>query len=130
MWAEGSLLTDQSKIYNTLEKLINESGLLEAGMYFNDPQQPVEILQAENEQLRRVLEQMQANQQNPLAEAERVKGEMRLQEKMMDNKAKSEQEIAKLEQQLINKSAELAQKERFHDDDLAVELTKNRSRFK
>lgn len=124
MWVSGSLLTDQSKIFNTLDKLINESGLYESNLYFNDPTQTLDVLQAENEQLKKIVQQLQANAQNPLAEAERVRGELRLQEKAMDNEAKLRSEILKLQQQLRDRSAELAQKERFHDDDMAVELTK------
>ena len=56
----GSPLSDQAKIYNTLEKLITETGLKDASIYFNDPEKPDQVLQAQNEQLIRqvqILEQ-------------------------------------------------------------------------
>jgi vacuolar-type H+-ATPase subunit I/STV1 len=69
----GSLLVDEEKIYNTLNKLITEIGLKEVDLYFNDPSAPEETLLAQNEQLMTVMEQMQAQLQNPLAEQEQIR---------------------------------------------------------
>lgn len=71
--AEGSLLVDDMKRYNTLDKLIAEVGLKEISPYFNDLEQPDQVLQAENEQLKAIVEGLQQQMQNPLAEAEAVK---------------------------------------------------------
>ena len=70
--ASGSLLTDQAKTFNTLDKIVTEVGLKDASLYFNDPDQDQQTLLAENEQLRKVVEVMQ-QQANPLAEAEIIK---------------------------------------------------------
>lgn len=77
----GSPLADASKIYNTLDKLIHEVGLKDVSTYFNDPSKPEELVVAENEQLRQIVELLQRQvQNNPLAEAEMVKAQARLQE--------------------------------------------------
>lgn len=76
-----SVLVDQKKMYNTLEKLIDEVGLKDANEYFNNPEIPVEVLQAHNEQLTKMLAQMQQMiNQNPLAEAELIKAKARMAE--------------------------------------------------
>lgn len=75
---KGSQLTDQAKMYNTLEKLSVEVGLKDASPYFNDPTQPQQILQAQVEQLTAQLQQMQQQlqqMQNPLAEVEQIKAQ-------------------------------------------------------
>ncbi len=113
---KGSTLADQSKIYNTLDKLITEIGLKEAALYFNDPKQPAEQLQAENEQLKAAVQQLQmlVQQSNPLAEqerirqqgriaAEQIKAESSQSEQAVDIAAKQEQ----FEQEMLAKFAEL-----------------------
>lgn len=75
---QGSQLTDQTKMYNTLDKLAVEVGLKDAALYFNNPAQPQEMLQAQVEQLTQMVQQMQAQMQNPLAEVEQIKAEAKL----------------------------------------------------
>ena len=75
---QGSPLTDQVKMYNTLDKLAVEVGLKDAGLYFNNPTQPQELLQAQVEQLTMMVQQMQAQLQNPLAEVEQIKSQTKL----------------------------------------------------
>lgn len=71
---QGLALSDQPKLYSTLEKLITEVGLKDVDQYFNNPERPIETVVAENEQLMQMVEQLQAQvQTNPLAEAELVK---------------------------------------------------------
>ena len=118
----GSPLVDQAKMYATLDKITQQVGLHGAEAYFNDPEQPQELLIAEVERLTRENQQLIAiaEQKNQLAEAEAVKGQVQIGLKQIDAQAKSEQEQLKA----MTKMAELEQKERFHDDDMAVELTK------
>jgi len=77
LMAAGSLLTDQSKAYHTRERLVTEIGLKDASIYYNDPEQDTQTLQAENEQLKAVVQVLQ-EQANPLAEAEIVKAQGRI----------------------------------------------------
>lgn len=116
----GSPLVDSKKLYNALDKVAVEVGLKGAEMYFNDPEVPQELLMAENEQLKAMVQQMQAQLNNPLAEAEQVKAQAAMQMKQMDSQIKVLQEQVKAQ----GKTAELEQKERFHDDNMALELTK------
>ena len=77
----GLVLSDQTKIFNTLEKLIDEVGLKEASEYFNNPEMPEQTLMAQlyNAQLQIQALQQQV-QQNPLAEAELIKAQARMAE--------------------------------------------------
>ncbi len=110
--ATGSPLVDDKKMYSTLDKITMEVGLKGADSYFNDPSQPNELLKAENEQLRFMIQEMQAQLENPLTEAEQIRADSKIQETFMKEQNKAQIEAAKLEQ-----------KERHHDDEMAVKLT-------
>ena len=75
---QGLQLSDQSKLYNTLDKLVTEVGLKDVDIYFNNPEKPEEVLQAQNEQLMQMVEQLKAQVDNPLAEAEKVAAQAKL----------------------------------------------------
>jgi hypothetical protein len=103
----GLVLTDQTKMYNTMSKLITEVGLKDVDLYFNNPEIPEETLFAQNQQLTEMVMQLQ-QQQNPLAEAEMIKA----QAKLIETEAKGGQAQQKLDSDNRNKAA-----------DRAVELT-------
>jgi hypothetical protein len=69
----GSTLTDDAKIYNTLEKIIKASGLNRVEKYFNDPQRPDQTLAAENHLLKQQLTLLSQQLENPLEGAEKIK---------------------------------------------------------
>jgi ElaB/YqjD/DUF883 family membrane-anchored ribosome-binding protein len=119
----GSPLVDAKKLYNTLDKVATEVGLKGAETYFNDPEVPTELLMAEIEKLTRENQQLMAMTQNPLAEAEQVKAQAQIQLKQLDAQVKMLQEQLKA----AGKTAELEQKERFHDDNMAMQLVKEQS---
>lgn len=73
-----SPLTDSKKVYNILNKLVKGMGLPRVGDYFNDPEVPEQVLMAQNEQLKGMVQQLQAQLQNPLAEAEKIKAQAQL----------------------------------------------------
>ena len=107
--AGGLVLSDQTKIYNTLEKLINEVGLKDANVYFNNPEVPEQTLFAQNQQLSAMVKQLQAvTQQNPLAEAELIKAKARMAEVSGKESASMRQFIAKMAQEDRQFAAELA----------------------
>jgi hypothetical protein len=116
---QGSPLVDSKKLYNTLDKVSAEVGLKGAESYFNNPERPEELIIAENEQLKRLLSQYEQNAQNPLAEAEMIKANAQLQLKELEAQVKILQEQLKASA----KSADLDQKDRHHDDEMAVRLT-------
>lgn len=80
--AQGSPLVDNKDKYNTLRRIVDGLGLPSAQEFFNDPEEPAQLLMAQNEQLNQMVLQMQQQMQlmqqqldNPLAEAEMVKRE-------------------------------------------------------
>ena len=123
----GSLLTDEAKIYNTLDSLVEEVGLRDVDLYFNDPDQPAEILQAQNEQLMQMVEQLQAAVENPLAEAERIRAESQLIQKQGELALKQEQQridAYNKARELEYKYTELETKEKVDIPGVGIEQTR------
>jgi len=74
--AQGSVLADNKDQYNTLKRIVDGLGLPTVNEFFNDPEQPDELLQAQNQQMQAMIQQLQQQvqqMQNPLAEAETIK---------------------------------------------------------
>ncbi len=91
--ANGSPLTDMSKQYNILSRVVKAMNQSDVGEFFNDPTVPTEVLQAQVEQLQLQNFQLQQQvQQNPLAEAETIKARAGL----VEAQAKQQLDIAKL----------------------------------
>lgn len=63
--AMQSPLIDSKKVYNVLSKLVKAMGQAKVSDFFNDPEQPEQLLMAENQQLKAVLAQMQQQIQDP-----------------------------------------------------------------
>jgi len=72
--ATGSTVTDDKKVYNVMVKILGSMGVSRVSDFANDPEIHEQVLMAENAQMKVMLQQLQG-QQNPLAEAERVKRE-------------------------------------------------------
>ncbi len=94
--ANGTGLADTSKLYHTYDKLCLETGLKDAAMFFNDTNRPPEILQAENEQLKVQLQQLQQQLANPLVQAERDKAEASIIKEQMKLEHDEKMQRAKL----------------------------------
>ncbi|MCP3672832.1 MAG: hypothetical protein GY814_20900, partial [Gammaproteobacteria bacterium] len=89
----GSPLVDQVKFYNVLEEITKGLGFKQTDKFFNNPEQPEQLLQAENEILKKLVEQLQQQaQENPLAEAEQV----RAQAVLIQAQGKAQIEAAKI----------------------------------
>jgi len=123
--AAGSPLVDQEKKYNTITSMMKGLGISNVGKHFNDPSQPDELVLAQNEILTRnnaQLQQMveQLSNQNPLAEAEKVKQQTDL------AKAQSSAQLdaAKLAEEKRQFNISTTQKQNQNDQKVAVELTK------
>lgn len=103
---QGLVLTDQAKMYNTLDKLITEVGLKDVSRYFNNPEVPAETLMAQLQQASVMIAQMQAQMQqgDPIKQAELIRAEA----KMIEAKAKQDVEAAKLQQSNQQFVAEMA----------------------
>lgn len=121
----GSLIVDDQKIYNTLNKMVQALGESTASDYFNNPDIPQELLLAQYQQLVMMLEQAQAqiqelSQANPLAEAETIKAQASL------IKAQGQEQIALIEAEAKKEieQLKLVQQRAFHDSDKTFDYTK------
>lgn len=132
--AQGSPLVDNADKYNTLKRIIDGLGLPRVDEFFNNPEEPSELLQRENELLNQMVltlqQQLQAAQ-NPLAESEQIKAQATLvkaqsdnQIKLLELEQKQQQFLMDMQQKQEQFFAKLAQDGRFHNDETAVELTK------
>lgn len=95
---QGMVLSDQTKIYNTLDKLVTEVGLKDVSRYFNNPEQPNEVLAAQNQQLMQMVQQLQDQIQqigDPLSNAETIRAQARL----LGEQNKREIEQARMDQE-------------------------------
>jgi hypothetical protein len=119
-----STLTDEKKTYNKLAKITEAMGIARTSDYFNDPEVPNQVLQAQNEQLLNLAEQQKAIieqlQNNPLAEAEVVKrqGDIAIAQ------GKLQLESAKLAEEQRQFNASLQQDAVKQAQDTMVDLTK------
>ena len=128
----GSFLVDDSKIYNTITNMLHAMNVFDVGNYFNDPEKPQETLQAELEQAKVLIAQLQEQaQRNPLAEAEQINAQANLieaQAKDQTERDKSRADILKFNQKLEQEDrhfrAKIAQQERKQRSDFAVDVTK------
>lgn len=107
----GSPLVDQSKLYSTLRGMINTIGKDAVEEYFNNPEQPDQIVEAERDILKQQLQILQQQMGNPLAEAEQVKAQGQMQIKMMEQKFNAQMEQMKMSQD-FNQKIEKALQER------------------
>lgn len=118
----GSPLVDQKKVYNTMDDLLRAMGKADTSRYFNDPEQPQQVLMAQLEQAMAALQQMQLQMQqmqNPLAESETIKAKA----KLIEAQGKQSIEAAKLEQTMRQFVMEMAQKDSQFAKTLAKDLT-------
>lgn len=109
-----SPLTDPKKQYNVLERAVKAMGFKSATQFFNDPEQPDELLYAQVVQLTQMVQQLQQQaQQNPLAEAELIKA----QAKMLEAEGKETNDMRKF-------MMKLAQEDQHFRASLMKDLTK------
>ncbi len=124
--AEQSPLTDEVKRYNVLSDLTKALEFTDVARYFNNPEEPAQLLQAQNELLNSTLQQAQQQIQllqqqadNPLAEAEMVKreGEIAIAQ------GKLQLEVAKLEEDKRQFNIDAVQKANKQTEDTALKIT-------
>ena len=103
------------------KKLVTEIGLKDVDIYYNNPEVASQVLQAENQQLKQVVEMMQ-QQANPLAEAERIKQQGKLArvdaEQMNDMRIKILELSEKQRQFQATLKKDLTELELVHDQDV------------
>lgn len=118
----GSALVDEVDMFNTLKRITDGLGLPRADEFFNNPEEPDDLLKAQNEQLNAMVLQLQEamqQMQNPLAESEQIKAQAGL------IKAKSDAEIKMLEmqQQQSQFITEMQEREDKRNEEMAAKLT-------
>lgn len=118
----GSTLVDEADIYNTLKRITDGLGLPRVDEFFNNPEEPNDLLKAQNEQLNQMVVQMQEQMQmmqNPLAESEKIKAEATLIKAQGDAQVK----LLQLEQKQAHDTAVLQEQIAKQDDAVALKLT-------
>lgn len=123
--ATGSLLTDDQKIYNSLNKITPALGFSNTSEFFNNPDAPQELIFAQLQQMTAALQQAQLqieqlSQSNPLAEAEQIKAQASL----INAQSKTKVELIKTDAATTQKQLEMLQKTAFHDSDKTFDYTK------
>mgnify|MGYP003637155140 FL=1 len=118
----GSTLVDEVDIFNTLKRITDGLGLPRADEFFNNPEEPDELLKAQNEQLNGMVLQLQEamqQMQNPLAESEQIKAEAGL------IKARSDAEIKLMQMQQDQQQfmVDMQAREAKREEDMALKLT-------
>lgn len=128
--ASQSPLVDEVKIQNTLMSMTKALGLPDTTRYFNNVEQPDQILQAQVEQLTAQLQEaqmllQQAEDQNPFREAEQIKAEAQL----IQAQAKQTMEAAKLAENKRQFDLDLQNKQEEFDEKIAAQMTEMELRF-
>ena len=120
---QGSTLVDEVDIYNTLNRITDGLGFPRVDEFFNNPEEPEELLKAENELLNKMVLQLQEQAQlmvNPLKEAEEIKQKAFLIKAQSDARIK----IAQLKEQIREFNIATNQKDDKQDSDEALAITK------
>lgn len=115
--ATGTGLVDAKKRYNAITKIAKAAGIHNVNDYFNDPEQPEQMIIAQNEQLMAQVQQLtmlveQLQQRNPLLEVEQQKAA-----------AKAESDNKKL----MLDAAELEEEKRQFNEKMRAEELKRRT---
>lgn len=125
--AEQSPLTDEVKRYNVLSDLTKALEFTDVSRYFNNPEEPTQLVVTQNEQLNALAlqqqEQIQLLQQqidNPLVEAETIKA----QKDLLETTEKMKLEWAELQENIRQFDISTAQKSIKQEEDTALEITK------
>ena len=123
MKMQGSQMVDESKMYHSLSEIVNGLGFKQVDKFFNNPERPEQLIQAENELLKAQLQQLQLameQSQNPLAQAEQIRAEA----KLIEAKGKGGIEVAKLQENQRQFNIKTAQDANQNQKKTAIELTK------
>ncbi len=121
--ANGSPLTDQVKVYNTLDRVVKGLGLPRTEEFFNNPEEPEDLLQAQNEILNNMVVQLQQQMQamqNPLAEVEQIKAQASL----LTAQAKQQTDVAKLAEDQRQFNIKTQQESRQFQQEMIERMTK------
>lgn len=127
--AQGSPLADNKDKYNTLKRIVDGLGLPRVNEFFNNPEEPDELLRTENEQLNQMVLQMQENMK---MQSEQIKQLQALSEvELIKAQAKAESDnknaalgVAELQENARQFNVTASQKGIKQNEDTALEITK------
>jgi hypothetical protein len=123
----GSGLADSKKKYNVYAELVRASDLHGVENFYNNPEQPEDLLLAQNEQLKKAVEQLQQQiQENPLADAEKIRAEASLlvaQSRKQEANQKDQISVAKMRQDMQQFLLNLRQSGEQFDQNIIKDLT-------
>lgn len=132
--AEGSPLVDDVKIYNSINSMLKTLDIHNTSEFFNNPEQPEQLLKAQNEILTNTVKQLQQileQQQNPLAEAEAIKAkaqaestQVKGQVSLITANSKAQLDAAKLAEDARQFDVKTAQDANQNQQKTAFNLTK------
>jgi len=121
---QGSTLADQAKAYNTLAEMIRVTGRHDVGMFFNNPAQPEQLVTAERDMLKNMVQQLQAQIGNPLAEAEQVKAQGLIQMEQLKQKYNGQLEMMKMQNETDGKIRDMQVKYASDMEELKYKYSK------
>jgi len=119
--ANGSPMTDEVKRFNILKGMVKASGEPDVEEFFNDPDQPEQLIKAQNEILTKLVQQLQEQlqaMQNPLAEAETIKQQGNLIKAQSD----AQLQVAKLQEDQRQFNIKTAQDNKQFMEDMAFQI--------
>lgn len=122
--AMGSTLVDSSKMYATLSKILSAMNVHDVESFYNDPSRPAQTVQAENEQMKRLVSQLQqqleqSSVNSVLMENEKLKGQI----EQMKTQAKTSIDALKLQEQAREFDITTRQQEAKRRSDNAIRIT-------
>ena len=136
--ASGSSLVDDVKSYNAINSLLESLDIHDTSSYFNNPEREDQLVVRENEvlrgsveQLQKMVQEMQEQIKNPLAEAETIRAQAKLETATGEIKLDIIKEAERARQFDVEQAEKVRQfnistgkKQEMHDDKVAVEITK------
>ena len=122
--AMGSELVDESKLYSTLTRILKAMNVHDNAAFYNDPDQPQQTIKAQNEQMKTLVSQLQAQLQESSVNSVLAQNEQ-LKQKVEALKAQSKEGIdqAKLQEDARQFNASLAQSANQNRADNAIKIT-------
>ena len=118
-----SPLVDNQKIYNTLSEMVKTVGREAVNEYFNNPEMPDQMVLAERDMLKQMVQQMEAQMQNPLAEAAQVEAEGAMQREQMKQKYEAQLKMLDMEQSFNDKLRDAKQQSEQQIKELEFKYT-------
>jgi hypothetical protein len=125
----GSGLADSAKKYNVYRELVRASDLHGVENYYNDPSRPDQVVMAENEQLKKQIQQLGLavqQSQDQLSKAETIRAEASLliaQSRREEASQKDQIKVAEMRQEMQQFLLTLKQKGEQFDQTIIKDLT-------